>query len=389
MLFHVFSSPHEGDFFSLAEKLSCRLFRNTLGAVNFLADRLGAARLQLDAEALAPERISTRLWSPEVGHVLLGMGRARQADWPWMSAQLALTAFLKGLLDRVALVVDGDGWLDVSGHSIRGERLIIEGEPGRLVVSGQAGEVLLLLKQIEPEGLDPVWTRDDGDDLVRLGSAGMASFADGKYVDHWEPADQERAPHSRQYKAQIEEAVSLLEECVPPFYVWVAALLREIVALAKVGPGTRSSSSLAWPGHVRMTAGATLVETINMLVHESCHQYFYLVQSCSRVARTDAPEVYSVLKQTARPLERVLLGFHAFGNVLLAHEALLDGRHPIDRAEIERERDSTRRVVVRLDESLQGSWDQHLEESGKELYLPLRGRLADAGLLPSMCRRAG
>lgn len=383
MLFHVFSSPAEGDFLPLAEHLSCRLFRSTVGAVGALAGRLGAAPPQIDADAATPDRMSTRLWSPDVGHVLRGLSERTGDHWPWVSAQLAIAAFASGLVDDIEIELAGaaDRWLTIAGHSLRGERLRFEGCAGSLAVTDGVGETRLRLERVDIEALGPVWTRSGADDLVRIGSAGMAVLSGGEYIDQWETPEYELAPATAAFRAQIEEAASLLEECLPITYVWIAAVLREVGAFANPGAGTRSSSSVVWPGHVRMSTGASLIQTINMLVHECCHQYFYLVMSGARVARRGAPQVFSVLKQTARPFERVLLGFHAFGNVLLVHDALLDGRHPVDCREVESERAFTRQIVTGLDASLQGGWEEQLEEAGGELYLPLRRRLVEAGLL--------
>lgn len=383
MLFQAFSSPAEGDFLSLAEQLSCRLFRSTVGAVAALAGRLGAAPPQIDAGAATPDRVSTRLWSPDVGHVLRGLSERTGAHWPWVSAQLALAAFASGLVDDLDIELAGapDRWLTVGGRSLRGERLRFAGRAGNLAVTGAAGETVLRLDRIDREALDPVWTRSDADDLVRIGSAGMAVVGGGEYIDQWDAPDFELAPATPAFRAQIEEAAALLEECLPVTYVWIAAVLREIGVFANPGGGTRSSSSVKNPGHVRMSAGASLLQTVNMLVHECSHQYFYLTQLAARITRPGAPEVYSVLKRTARPFDRVLLGFHAFGNVLLVHDALLEGRHPVDRREVERERTFTRQLVTGLDASLHGGWEEQLEEAGVELYLPLRRRLVEAGHL--------
>jgi len=384
MLFHVFSTPTEGNFLALAEHLSCRLFRSTVGAVGTLAGRVGAAPPRIDASAATPQRMSTRLWSPDLGNALRGLSERTGDHWPWVSAQLAIAAFASGVVDDIDLELAGaaDRWLAVAGRSLRGECLRFEGRAGRLTVTDAGGDTVLRLDRVDTEALGPVWTRPGGDDLVRIGSAGTAVLGGGEYIDQWEPPDYKAAPATPAFRVQIEEATAFLEEHLPVTYVWIAAVLREVGAFANPGAGTRSSSSMVFPGHVRMSAGASLVQTINMLVHECSHQYFYFVMSGARIVRRDAPQLYSVLKQTARPFERVLLGFHAFGNVLLVHDALLEGRHPIDRAEVERERASTRRLVAKLDASLQGGgWEDQLEEAGVELYLPLRRRLIDTGLL--------
>jgi HEXXH motif-containing protein len=383
-MFDVFSTPAEGNFLALAEHLSCRLFRSTVWGVRAMAERVGAPPPRIDAEAATPERVSTRLWSPAVGHVLRGLGERTADHWPWISAQLAVVAFTNGLVDDLAFELSGaaNRWLTVAGRSLRGDRLRFDGHAGRLVVTNHAGQPVLELQRTDLGDDDPVWTRDGVDDLVCIGSAGTAVLGGGEHIDQYDPPDYEVVPVTPAFRAQLEEAATLLEECLPATYVWIAAVLREVGTFAAPPVnGTRSGSSVKSPGHVRMSVGASLVETINMLVHECCHQYFYLASSGAGIVRRGAPELYSVLKETARPFDLILLGFHAFGNVLLVHDALLDGRHPVDRREVEHERTRTRDLVAGLEASLHGHWETHLEDAGRDLYLPLRQRLVAAGHL--------
>lgn len=52
-----------------------------------------------------------------------------------------------------------------------------------------------------------------------------------------------------------------------------------------------------------------------MLVHEASHQIYNLTIAPTDVCRPDAPAVYSVLKRTFRPLERVVFALHATANI--------------------------------------------------------------------------
>jgi hypothetical protein len=101
------------------------------------------------------------------------------------------------------------------------------------------------------------------------------------------------------------------------------------------------------------------------------------------VTRPDAPEVWSVLKQTARKLDRILIGFHAFGNVLLGLGRLLDACPKLDQTDLWEQIDWHLELTLALDKELLPLCERYLTDAGKALYLPLRSRLLAADFLPT------
>ncbi len=78
------------------------------------------------------------------------------------------------------------------------------------------------------------------------------------------------------------------------------------------------------PGIVLVSWSADPVEVAEMLVHESSHQYFHLLSRLGKVDDgSDEGEYFSPAVQRSRPLSRILIGYHAFANVLLFYRALL------------------------------------------------------------------
>jgi HEXXH motif-containing protein len=182
-------------------------------------------------------------------------------------------------------------------------------------------------------------------------------------------------------RAVLQRSSEVLEANVPEYYVWVGTLLREILPLDDIGPGrSMSGSFMTRFGQVHLSR-STVVKTIDMLVHEASHQYFHLARLFGPLCKRDAPEVYSVLKQCKRPLEKVLFGYHAAVNIVLALETLRARRCGLDGAELDHEIRETVDLVAGLDSSLKGNWEQHFNEAGISLYMALRARLADRGVV--------
>jgi HEXXH motif-containing protein len=123
-----------------------------------------------------------------------------------------------------------------------------------------------------------------------------------------------------------------------------------------------------------MSSPGSLLQTISMLVHECSHQYFHSVQWSCPVVEDDAPQGFSILKEINRPLDKILLGFHAFGNVLYAFSCLR-GNSAVDQIELEAQVRHVRRYVDDLQTQLEQQ-QQWLTQTGKELYLPLKALLA-------------
>jgi hypothetical protein len=99
--------------------------------------------------------------------------------------------------------------------------------------------------------------------------------------------------------------------------------------------------------------------------------------------KKDAPDAYSILKGTKRPLEKLLLGYHAFANVLLTLEEIKRRDLDVDRRELDRQIASSGRLVADLQAELEPRWEQFLEDRGKDMYLPLRKRIAAEVKLPA------
>ncbi|WP_375744940.1 HEXXH motif-containing putative peptide modification protein [Corallococcus interemptor] len=385
MPFHLFSNPHEGDFVTLAEDLSLRLFRKMHARVNTLAAEGGAPEVRIDLAGWTAPRMGTRGWLPELGAVRMGIhAGVRPDDLSWLTGQFTLAAYLMELLPSVDLEIAGRHPVTLAGHFLRGPRLRFQGTATRLTVLDASGTVVLSLQKVVFDGMAPVWARDPERDIVRVGSGAVAVLTDAEWMTYWN-TDSPKDPLAHDIpaqKRQVEETLAFMEQHLPLQYLWVSLLMREVVPLIDAGPQrTRSQSFLLWPGQVQLSETSRL-QTISLLMHECTHQYFNMLLWFGRVVKAGAPDAYSVLKGRNRPLERILLGFHAFANILLVYSTLRSSPGPIPPKDIEDQLRNLRPIVSDLDGVLLQNWEQHLEQMGRELYLPLRERLVAVDLLP-------
>ncbi|PYI93703.1 MAG: hypothetical protein DME97_05455 [Verrucomicrobia bacterium] len=384
--FPVFSSPFEGDFLTLAESLACRQFAGTVDQVNQLAKRLNVTEVPVNMEAVTPEALGARSWRPETGFVQMALKAKKDEaeEWSWIAGQMALAAFVCGAAPSLDVEMVAHHPTTVAGHSFEAGNLILKGEGDKLLLRSGDGQDHTFTLYNGDEN-PPVWLLEPEQDLIPLGSAGRCVRADGQWVEHWN-ADAPKDVYNgsfESFRRQIIDAADVLERCAPVYYVWVATLLRELVPLRgdTLGGGTSSRSFLFCPGQIHFSTPATLLQTVNMMVHECSHQFFHMLQWSMAMVKEGAPEVFSVLKNTSRPLDKVLLGFHAFANMRLALGFLRANPEGLELKELaDHERDVSS-IVGSLDSSLQPFVDDYLEPAGKALYAPLRAKLVGAELL--------
>jgi hypothetical protein len=116
---------------------------------------------------------------------------------------------------------------------------------------------------------------------------------------------------------RILAAATLLENHTPRFAKWVGRVLRFISPIESPVGIMRSGSGRQWPGVAEISFRCTPIAIAEMLVHEASHQYYNILLMLDSVADgTDRHLYYSPIRKCERPLEMILLAYHAFSNVL-------------------------------------------------------------------------
>jgi hypothetical protein len=123
-----------------------------------------------------------------------------------------------------------------------------------------------------------------------------------------------------------EAAFRVLRDHAPHFHTWVRRVVRRLVLLG-TRRGTLNSFSMEFaPGLVALSLEASPLSHAELLVHEATHQHCYLLMQLGRLDDgSDTNLYYSPVRRMERPIAAILLGYHAFGNILLfyrvAHQA--------------------------------------------------------------------
>jgi HEXXH motif-containing protein len=128
---------------------------------------------------------------------------------------------------------------------------------------------------------------------------------------------------------EITQAMSLIRECVPQYGPWCERFLRHVHVIGKhQNDVSFSRSAASRPGYVVASVPMPIELQAEMLVHECTHQYYFLLELLTHVPVNPESKdrYYSPLAGRERPLERLLVAYHAAANMAIFHTELLRGR---------------------------------------------------------------
>lgn len=137
---------------------------------------------------------------------------------------------------------------------------------------------------------------------------------------------------------RCEAAAVILRECSPKYFGWVVGVLRFVApwrVLSTDRPTGSSSTNFA-PGLIGVGNDEHPFSLADSLVHEASHHHFYIALRLGAVHDgTDTQLYYNPFLDLQRPIDRILLSYHAFANVLLFCQELrscgASGRDYLDR----------------------------------------------------------
>jgi hypothetical protein len=179
-------------------------------------------------------------------------------------------------------------------------------------------------------------------------------------------------------EATFQAGFDILREIAPHYLPWIERVLHGVVVCATQEPFHLVSGS--WedvPAFVHISCPHAAIDIADILVHESSHQYFYLLQKVGPLDDgSDDTLYYSPATRTKRPLSRLLMALHAFVNVLDLYEAVRRHETP-DLAYVVANEPTLLADIARLDEPLRDN--PALTDLGRGLYQPLADRLSVLG----------
>lgn len=213
------------------------------------------------------------------------------------------------------------------------------------------------------------------DKTITLVSAGPATHL--WYGPHQVPYQGDRASA----QAALAQACALLTAAAPAYAVWVGRALTRLALIEGIAGTCDYSHSLPrYLGLVYLSQPRGLIHNIEGLVHECAHQHYHLALLVDPLQNGADQTLYpSPLKAVGRPIERILISYHALGNICLALDGLLAHKLATKDADLCRRRIQSNAAMAR-------QLAQHLEQSsgltatGQALWRTLAAALSAADL---------
>jgi HEXXH motif-containing protein len=166
-----------------------------------------------------------------------------------------------------------------------------------------------------------------------------------------------------------------VHQYAPGFVPWIERVLRGVVVCdVEVGFRVVSGSGEDAPGIIHASYPVSPMDIAEMLVHECTHQYFYMVQRVGPVDDGTDEELYwSPPIRMNRPLSRILMAYHALGNIRLFYDRVRASGGHAELEYVEANYAAITGAIADLDVPLRGN--PALTDIGRGLYEPLADRL--------------
>ncbi|WP_299547720.1 HEXXH motif-containing putative peptide modification protein [uncultured Tateyamaria sp.] len=127
------------------------------------------------------------------------------------------------------------------------------------------------------------------------------------------------------WAAEVSEGISLMSKVNPSYEIWVRRLLSTLILTERLENRTCSGSWSDTSGTVYMSQPNSLLEVGEVLIHECAHQHFHLAcRVFPMKTDTENGRYFSPPVGRERPLDMILIAYHAFANVLTYYECAFD-----------------------------------------------------------------
>lgn len=257
-------------------------------------------------------------WCPDMGYLNILL---RQTDRSVAAAavQYAVCAISSGASLDVTMAANPGTPLYFNGYRISTDETVsLRASNG--VFSVQSGEVGSVFRLGELG-----WMKGGAagvDEAIRC-LPGRVRVLAGDYVDPVLRAPMDGVLSPELIPKAIDEvcaSLATLNAIAPAYFAWCRRVVRQIQVIGTPRSDlSLSRSSPARPGAVVVSYVKDSLQCMEALVHECTHQYYYMASLLTqmRANPNDDTLYYSSIVDRYRPIDRVLLAYHATANIVL------------------------------------------------------------------------
>ncbi len=329
-----YSCPHEELDALLLDQIASIHAREVLRRfLNRYSERLrrsGSGIFEILSSSLEQPTSFSVVWDPAFAYCRAAILQPECQDATNVAASVALRLAAEGLPSEWQLTLD-----DTATHLRWGNWLLPKAERISVFSDGRTAEVRVRAGS-SSQIVRFVRANQDwgGEGASRLSTFGSNQAPIALWTKEiLGPRDTYQLPAEVEDHIDIEfvgacaGAFHIMAKYAPIYATWVERAVRHVVLLRrKAGEEYNySGSSSGDYGLIHACAMRDPVAIAEILVHEAAHQYYYLLCRLGPVDdSTDNHQYYSPLVRTKRPIDRILLAYHAVGNIILFARLLKD-----------------------------------------------------------------
>lgn len=129
-----------------------------------------------------------------------------------------------------------------------------------------------------------------------------------------------------QRKTYVENALDAIDKASPNLKTWISSGVKFIACFESIDRAHVTSSSFkSHLGLIVITGDKNHLLTGELLIHEASHQIFNIARSISPIVDSqDDSLYYSALTRSQRPIDKVLMAYHAAANILMYYQYCID-----------------------------------------------------------------
>lgn len=330
----AFASPEGGDTTGAVRTLAAgRLQSTRKRIVNALAES-GEEETSQAAQAFAVGKGSA--WRPETGLALLAHRRGQHG---LAALQFAAACAGMGGSGRVDTRVETAQWLYLDGWltPVYGPSSL-SSDGGSIAIHSDYGSTTYCASnqnRWSPEGAQGPWTAMASGGLAPryVTVSGLRHSVEGfPWISDTPPQVAGRGTASgrpsvdaaSQRIASIQQGWNVIVNHTPVYGAWVASTSAGCLLIEPSGsPLAQSGSSYDHPGLIAIEPPESPVFCGEILVHECSHQQLLIYGMVAPLVTPGSHEqYYSPIKRATRPIDRVLTGAHAVGNMIIYYATL-------------------------------------------------------------------
>ena len=366
---------------SLSTPLSMSFYGSASGIVEQFIRALGKKfqaemdALQIDLDLSCSELLP--LWKSELGHIIRGFNAKSHstADRTSLFSQFLLLLSSTRALDGRSFDISTSHPVLLGHTKIRAGAYHLAVHPDGIELDLIEADFIHAQRFVKKSGLLTFLESDSNAAFIDVSGVALGIVADDYWADFdsYQALDGRSMESMRLFSDAARRALEILFDVDAAYGLWVACVVRYLIMMKTTcGDRVNKSRSILFRfGGIEINPDVDDTEIMELLVHECSHQYYHMLSLMHPLHRDVSTLHYSAATESQRPMERLLIAYHAQVNISIFLDRVFDSVAPSQKSSINRLTNIGIHKLNSLNSQLRRHAEAGLSEHGLELYKTL------------------